>query len=451
VTSAPGRIFGLEPGEGRTAGLMALHSFAMGLSTVFFETAASALFVSRFGAPALPWVYVAAAFVNTGAGALFEAARARLAFRRLMAALLVFLFLSVAALRVGLALTEAAAAVFFLLVFYRVLSALTDLEYWAVAGQLYDVRMFEEASEEVLAEVAAILEEVEVAAAEPVFAKGDAGDSMYIIAEGRLRVCDGERTVGELGPGEVFGELALLDPEPRLFTVAALEDSRLLRLDREAFLELMAGNIEIVRGVLHVLCERLRRAESGDREPSPPDAVVGQVEGSGQLQERAADAGGGDGSRVAGRPGGKPLSSRGAVLGAPDPRQTVPVAGVDRAGGHRQEGPQKRVTANVLQAARQHPRAAVDGPPEAAGVGRVHEQREVHPRPQRRRLRGEGRERPLDDHQGGVELRLVGGRGDTVPRVRHARGRRMPVLEPLAVGGAAGERLERGQDPLRLG
>ena len=51
------------------ASLMALHSFAMGLATVFFETAASALFVARFGAAALPWVYIAAAVVNTGTGA----------------------------------------------------------------------------------------------------------------------------------------------------------------------------------------------------------------------------------------------------------------------------------------------------------------------------------------------------------------------------------------------
>jgi CRP-like cAMP-binding protein len=123
-------------------------------------------------------------------------------------------------------------------------------------------RMFQEASEDVLSEVAAILEEVEIGLGEVVFAKGEAGDSMYIIADGRMRVSDGERTVDELGEGEVFGELALLDPEPRLFTVAALEDGRLLRLDREAFLELMAGDIEIVRGVLHVLCERLRQAEA---------------------------------------------------------------------------------------------------------------------------------------------------------------------------------------------
>jgi CRP-like cAMP-binding protein len=128
---------------------------------------------------------------------------------------------------------------------------------------LKSARMFQEASEEVLSEVAAILEEVEVKPGAAVFAKGEAGDSMYIVADGRVRVSDGGRTVDDLGEGEVFGELALLDPEPRLFTVKALEDSRLLRLDREAFLELMSGNIEIVRGVLHVLCERLRQAEAG--------------------------------------------------------------------------------------------------------------------------------------------------------------------------------------------
>ena len=140
VSATRGTAFGLEPGEGRVASLMALHSFAMGLATVLFETAASALFVARFGAAALPWVYIAAAFVNTGAGALFSAARTHLPFRRLMAAMLVLLLVSVVGLRLGLAVTGAAALVFFLLVFYRVLSVLTDLEYWAVAGRLYDVR-----------------------------------------------------------------------------------------------------------------------------------------------------------------------------------------------------------------------------------------------------------------------------------------------------------------------
>lgn len=124
------------------------------------------------------------------------------------------------------------------------------------------VDMFSRASEGVLAEVAGILEEVAVRAGDVVFEKGAAGDGMYIIVSGRVRVYDGDRTIGELGPRDIFGELALLDPEPRLASIAATSDAALLRLDREAFAELMAANIEIVRGVLHVLCERLRRASA---------------------------------------------------------------------------------------------------------------------------------------------------------------------------------------------
>ena len=125
------------------------------------------------------------------------------------------------------------------------------------------VPMFEDVSEEILADVAELMEEVEYKDGEVVFEKGAAGDSLYIVVSGRVRVYDGERTIVELGEKEMFGELALLDPEPRLASVAAVEDTRLFRLDRESFAELMAGNIEVVRGVLHVLCERLRGLQGG--------------------------------------------------------------------------------------------------------------------------------------------------------------------------------------------
>jgi hypothetical protein len=120
------------------------------------------------------------------------------------------------------------------------------------------VQMFSRASEEILADIAAVLEEVEVGPGDVVFRKGDVGDSLYIVVEGRVRVFDADRTITHLGELEIFGELALLDPEPRFASVEAVKPTRLLRLDREAFTELMEDNIEIVRGVLSVLCDRLR-------------------------------------------------------------------------------------------------------------------------------------------------------------------------------------------------
>ena len=119
--------------------------------------------------------------------------------------------------------------------------------------------MFARTPEEVLAEVAQLLEEKEYAAGQGIFEKGEAGDSLYIVVDGGVRVFDGERTLNRLGAGDIFGELALLDPEPRSASVEAVEDTRLLRLDRDTFSELMAGNIDMVTGVLRVLCQRLRR------------------------------------------------------------------------------------------------------------------------------------------------------------------------------------------------
>jgi CRP-like cAMP-binding protein/ATP/ADP translocase/HEAT repeat protein len=124
---------------------------------------------------------------------------------------------------------------------------------------LKGVEMFSHTSEEILAEVATILEEVDLQAGEVIFDKGDVGESMYIIVDGRVRIFDGDKTINYLDEKEIFGELALLDPEPRSASVEAVEETRLFRLDRDTFFELMADNIGVVSGVMRVLCQRLRR------------------------------------------------------------------------------------------------------------------------------------------------------------------------------------------------
>src|SRR5688572_4348132 len=126
-------VFDVRAGEGRTTILMLAHSFFMGLATVFFETAAAALFLERFGPDVLPFVYLAAAVLNTATGAVYAAVQARVPFRALMAGTLLFLLVTTAGLRLGLAFGKAGALLFVLLVWYRAVSALTDLEYWAVA------------------------------------------------------------------------------------------------------------------------------------------------------------------------------------------------------------------------------------------------------------------------------------------------------------------------------
>ncbi len=87
MASLAGRValaLGVEPGERQSASLMLGHSFAMGLATVFFETAASALFLAHFGSEALPYVYIVAAVLNTATGLLYTSVQARLSFATLM-------------------------------------------------------------------------------------------------------------------------------------------------------------------------------------------------------------------------------------------------------------------------------------------------------------------------------------------------------------------------------
>jgi ATP/ADP translocase/HEAT repeat protein len=123
---------------------------------------------------------------------------------------------------------------------------------------LKTVSIFAETDEDLLAKVASIMEEQEVPTGGQIIQKGDIGNCMYIIVSGKVRVHDGERTIAHLGEREVVGELALLDAEPRNASVTAEEDTLLLRLDQEAFYELMADHTEVARGIIRTLTRRLR-------------------------------------------------------------------------------------------------------------------------------------------------------------------------------------------------
>ncbi|WP_291389760.1 cyclic nucleotide-binding domain-containing protein [Devosia sp.] len=120
--------------------------------------------------------------------------------------------------------------------------------------------IFAQTTDEVLADVATIATVVEAAPGEAILVKGDAGESMYVISSGRVRVHDGAHEVAQLGPGDVFGEMALIEPEPRSASVTALEETCLLQLDQQAFFELVDDRPEVARGLLRVLSRRLREA-----------------------------------------------------------------------------------------------------------------------------------------------------------------------------------------------
>lgn len=123
---------------------------------------------------------------------------------------------------------------------------------------LKSVNLFKSTPDDALAELSEIISEVDAPAGMDIVEKGEAGSSMFIIVSGSVAVMDGSRVVNTLGERAVFGELALLDTEPRSATIRAMEDTLLFRLDQEPFYELMSDRIEVAMGTIQMLAGNLR-------------------------------------------------------------------------------------------------------------------------------------------------------------------------------------------------
>ncbi len=103
-----------------------------------------------------------------------------------------------------------------------------------------------------------------LSAGDVVFRKDDPGDGLYGVLEGRVVVtvesAEGKELILNMfGPGEFFGEIALLDGKGRTATAVARDASRLVFLSRAAFLPFLSQHHETAVRIIAFLCERLRR------------------------------------------------------------------------------------------------------------------------------------------------------------------------------------------------
>ncbi len=97
-----------------------------------------------------------------------------------------------------------------------------------------------------------------------IFQRGDSGSALMAVLHGRVRISsvsgDGkEVTLNVISPGEIFGEIALLDGQPRSADATAIEDTLLLVVERRHFLPFLRQNEDLFLRLLSVLCSRLRR------------------------------------------------------------------------------------------------------------------------------------------------------------------------------------------------
>jgi len=128
-------------------------------------------------------------------------------------------------------------------------------------ARLEEVTLLEECSRKQLKAVAKITEVVEVPAGTVLARKGDAGNEFYLIMDGSAHVELSTRRRTSLKPGDYFGEMSLLDGQPRSATVIADTPMRLLVIKRRDFSTLLREAPELTQNILATLSRRLRQAE----------------------------------------------------------------------------------------------------------------------------------------------------------------------------------------------
>src|SRR5215831_11037704 len=158
---------------------------------------------------------------------------------------------------------------------------------------LRHVPLFESLDDEAARKLCQLLESLDCKAGTTLFRAGDEGNAMYLIEQGKVRICvrtkDGhEVTLTEFSRGDFFGEMVLLDGQRRSADARVAEDSQLAMLSREHFLSFMRSNPNVALEMLTALAHRLRRTDELLRHTATRNVNV-EEEAQLTLADRAAD------------------------------------------------------------------------------------------------------------------------------------------------------------------
>lgn len=133
--------------------------------------------------------------------------------------------------------------------------------------QLKKIELFAGLKPDALVLISKVATEETHALGTKIFQHGDAGDKLYLILEGRVRISRevpgmGEEALAVLGPGQVFGEMALIDEAPRSADARVHERCRVLTIPKDGFDDLLFMHkdlaYEVLWGTVRMLVRRLR-------------------------------------------------------------------------------------------------------------------------------------------------------------------------------------------------
>jgi CRP-like cAMP-binding protein len=128
---------------------------------------------------------------------------------------------------------------------------------------LENVELLQRLKPEQLARIASIASEVTFGPGKVVMDPSKPGGSLMIVVEGSVELSRGGQAVMVAKQNEVLGAWALFDDEPLPIEAKTLEDTRMLRIDRDDFYDLLADNSEITQAIFATLVKRFRKLVEG--------------------------------------------------------------------------------------------------------------------------------------------------------------------------------------------
>lgn len=132
-------------------------------------------------------------------------------------------------------------------------------------GLLERVTLFADLDPEALGRIAERAVEVDFAEGRSIVRQGEVGTGFFLIASGRAQVVADGESLAELGPGEFFGELALIDGEPRMAGVTTLAPTTCLAIASWDFEALLETQPRLAIAILRGVARRLRAVTAGHR------------------------------------------------------------------------------------------------------------------------------------------------------------------------------------------
>tara|TARA_Y100000588_G_scaffold386189_1_gene481200 strand:- start:110 stop:565 length:456 start_codon:yes stop_codon:yes gene_type:complete len=122
-----------------------------------------------------------------------------------------------------------------------------------------------------LSHLAGIAQEVVYTSGEQIIKQGEHGTSMFLIVEGSVRIHTDALALAVLGEKDYFGEMSILDGEPRSASATADTDCLLLRIDQDNFQTILSNHFEVALTIIRTLTQRLRQVEQTKNADSPSE------------------------------------------------------------------------------------------------------------------------------------------------------------------------------------